>query len=327
MKSAGVLSIGIAVVLAWPGSSPAVMNLPYFEDFESVAPGTYWPDQTDVWGRMNGDLSPVVTDAQAASGTQSVADAGADTGMRTAPFDTGPLTGDKAGISFMWYKEQWLGGEWDRVRIDAWADAGQRACTLVIWGGFVLNDQFPWNNHDHIPGIQLNTWYEVELLFNRKADDSGYEEFATVNVYNADGSLFDTMAFQTGRDNRAVPDEIVMFDVSWYPNAGIHIDDISIFNSKEIDPPPECSPGDADGDGDVDDDDLSLLLANWGQDVTGDPDGGCGKGEFSETAPVDDDDLSLLLANWTGPLAAAVPEPVTILLLAFAAPALWRSRR
>ena len=98
MKTAGILSIGIAVVLAWPCSSLGVMNLPYFEDFESVAPGTYWPDQTDDWVAMNGDLSPVVTDAQTASGTQSVADAGTYTGMRTAEFDSGPLTGDQAGI-------------------------------------------------------------------------------------------------------------------------------------------------------------------------------------------------------------------------------------
>ena len=90
---------------------------------------------------------------------------------------------------------------------------------------------------------------------------------------------------------------------------------------------PPCDPGDADKDGDVDDDDLSLLLANWGQDVTGDIDGGCGKGEFSETAPVNDDDLSLLLANWTGPLDDAVPQPMTIVLLVGAVPVLWRPRR
>jgi hypothetical protein len=124
-----------------------------------------------------------------------------------------------------------------------------------------------------------------------------------------------------------VPDEILRFDVSCFPDAGVHIDDISIFNSKEVDPPPECNPGDADRDADVDDDDLSLLLAHWGQDVTGDEDGGCSKGEFSEVAPIDDDDLSLLLANWTGSLDDAVPEPVTIMLLAGALPVLWRFRR
>ena len=74
--------------------------------------------------------------------------------------------------------------------------------------------------------------------------------------------------------------------------------------------PPTCNPGDADGDGDVDDDDLSLLLANWGQDVD------CSQGEFNDTPPVNDDDLSLLLANWTGSPAAAVPEPITMAILA-----------
>ena len=77
-----------------------------------------------------------------------------------------------------------------------------------------------------------------------------------------------------------------------------------------------CAPsvGDANGDGLVDDADLSLLLANWGQDATGDPDGGVSRGEFNLIAPVDDADLSLLLSNWTG--AGAVPEPATLGLIA-----------
>ena len=82
--------------------------------------------------------------------------------------------------------------------------------------------------------------------------------------------------------------------------------------------------GDADKDGDVDDDDLSLLLAGWGTDVTGEFDGGWGMGEFNEVAPVNDDDLSLLLANWTG--SGAVPEPTTLALLAFATTFLLRRR-
>jgi len=83
-----------------------------------------------------------------------------------------------------------------------------------------------------------------------------------------------------------------------------------------------CSPGDADGDSDVDDDDLSLLLDNWGSETAT-----CAQGEFSDEPPVNDDDLSLLLANWTGPIAAAVPEPVTLAVLGLAAPALLRIRR
>jgi len=84
--------------------------------------------------------------------------------------------------------------------------------------------------------------------------------------------------------------------------------------------PPACSPGDADDDGDVDDDDLSLLLANWGEDTD------CAHGEFSGVPPVNDDDLSLLLANWTGSPAAAVPEPVTAVILVLGVCALRRRR-
>ena len=83
--------------------------------------------------------------------------------------------------------------------------------------------------------------------------------------------------------------------------------------------------GDADGNGRVDDNDLSLLLANWGQDVTGQPDGGWARGEFDGLAPVQDNDLSLLLANWTG--SGAIPEPATLGLLAVGAAILRRHKR
>ena len=83
--------------------------------------------------------------------------------------------------------------------------------------------------------------------------------------------------------------------------------------------------GDANRDGVVNDADLSLLLAHWDQDVTGDPDGGWGKGEFNATAPVNDNDLSLLLANWTG-AGSAVPEPAAMSLLAFGGVMLIRRR-
>ena len=75
------------------------------------------------------------------------------------------------------------------------------------------------------------------------------------------------------------------------------------------------APGDADLDGDVDDDDLSLLLANWGQDMTTQANGGWGFGEFTGAAPVNDDDLSLLLANWTASVAVPEPTAASILLL------------
>ena len=87
-------------------------------------------------------------------------------------------------------------------------------------------------------------------------------------------------------------------------------------------------PGDANKNGIIDDDDLSLLLAHWDQDVTGDPDGGWGKGEFDAIGPVSDGDLSLLLANWTGPVGGgAIPEPATLSLPAAGAMVLLRHKR
>ena len=88
----------------------------------------------------------------------------------------------------------------------------------------------------------------------------------------------------------------------------------------------EWIPGDCQ-DGVVNDSDLSLLLAHWGQDVTGEPDGGWGKGEFDGVAPAGDADLSLLLANWTGSRATDVPEPATLGLVVLAGVASFCRRR
>jgi len=87
-------------------------------------------------------------------------------------------------------------------------------------------------------------------------------------------------------------------------------------------------PGDANDSGFVDDDDLAILLSNWEQDpgtVTT-----WALGDFTDDTDVDDDDLAVLLGNWTGPPpgGAAVPEPVSAVLLMIGAPlAALRRRR
>ena len=90
------------------------------------------------------------------------------------------------------------------------------------------------------------------------------------------------------RDMMSANHKAIAERASCFPDAGIYIDGISVFNSKEVEPPQECNPGDAD---------------------------------------VDDDGLSLLPANWTGPQDSAVPEPMTIVLLVGALPVLRWSRR
>ncbi len=144
-----------------------------------------------------------------------------------------------------------------------------------------------------------------------------YDPAGTVDYY-IDG------AFQSQADTAALTLTDVRFGSFNADPASTAVRNYSFVQLELGMHPPESGcggPGDADHDGDVDDDDLSLLLANWGQDTD------CDHGEFSGAAPVDDDDLSLLLANWTGPLAAAVPEPMTIGLIALGLPALLRRRK
>jgi len=87
-------------------------------------------------------------------------------------------------------------------------------------------------------------------------------------------------------------------------------------------------PGYANDSGFVDDDDLAILLSNWESDpgtITT-----WALGDFTADTDVDDDDLAVLLGNWTGPApgGAAVPEPVSAVLLLIGAPlAALRRRR
>ena len=76
-------------------------------------------------------------------------------------------------------------------------------------------------------------------------------------------------------------------------------------------PPLPSIPGDADIDGDVDADDAAFVAANW-QTVGG---ATWGMGDFNLDGNVNDLDATLMATNWTGPLAAAVPEPGSLVLL------------
>ena len=124
--------------------------------------------------------------------------------------------------------------------------------------------------------------------------------------------------FQVDRATHTVTDGLVRVTNNW--SSGNHLNVVII---EPVSGP--ATPGDADKNGVVDDADLSLLLANWDQDATGDPDGGWARGEFDGVAPVKDNDLSLLLANWT--TSGAVPEPASALVMLLGFAAAWRRRR
>ena len=216
------LIVGVAILAALSGPSFGEMILPYFEDFESVG----YLSPTNAWELAHFGAGPVLTGAEAFSGTVAITDnAGGNVGMSTAEFSQ-PIDGPNGGISIMFRQGDYgNAGEDDRVRIDAW-DGGSYACTLVIWDGKVLNDQDL--GQVITDQLQINTWYKVELLFDRKDDNTGYEQDATVNVYNADMTLLATGPLTTGLGSRVIPDQITTFNVSYRGGKGIFVDDIAI---------------------------------------------------------------------------------------------------
>ena len=78
-------------------------------------------------------------------------------------------------------------------------------------------------------------------------------------------------------------------------------------------------PGDTDGDGDVDGDDAAILASFWQQTGLA---GGASEGDFNGDGAANDIDATIMAANWTGPSAASVPEPSTLILLIVGALAL-----
>ena len=236
MKKTACLMVGAAVLFALSNPSPGDMTLPYSEDFDSVG----YLELSQAWTLAHHGNSPILTDSgNAHSGTISITDPGANCGMQTQPFDPGPMIGDEASISLWWKKgDQGNAGEDDRVRIDCY-DGGSYALTVVIWDGAVLNDQD--TNQKAVEGLQLDTWYKLEVLFNRKPDNSGYEPDTTIRVLNADETLFGSGVLTAGLGSRVVPDEISKFDVSFRGNMGIFIDDISIMEGTIIPEPATMS--------------------------------------------------------------------------------------
>ena len=234
MKTA-YLMVGVAMLALVSGPLAADMTLPYFEDFETIG----LPGFAESWTLAHHGNSPILTGDDAHSGTVSITDPGANCGMQTLPFVDGPMVGDEASISLWWKKgDQGAGGEDDRVRIDCY-DGGSYALTVVIWDGAVLNDQN--TSQKAVEGLQVDTWYKLEVLFNRKPDNSGYDPDTTIRVFNADDTLFGSGVLTAGLGSRVVPDEISKFDVSFRGNMGIFIDDISIMEGTIIPEPATMS--------------------------------------------------------------------------------------
>ena len=103
----------VLMALAMTSPSASAAGLGYFEDFESVELGDYISQQTDWHEAHYGENVPIVTDAQAFSGTKSITSNAGNTGM-IIDFEE-PLVDDGLTFSFMWYKEDWgPGGEDDR---------------------------------------------------------------------------------------------------------------------------------------------------------------------------------------------------------------------
>ena len=222
-------------------------------------------------------------------GVASMAAAGEVSGSaRTVPPD-----GD--GENFADYFGESLFSVWFTVDEDSsWRLTGSLAGDPV---GDPVHVEF--NIRNDFGGGDILWWFDPTdgTLFDETFDLSASEEYRVFAVAKAEGDGYD--GFDT--------EQSASFNLAFELVAG------------------PALLGDANLDGVVDDDDLSLLLANWNQNVTGDPDGGWGRGEFNATPPVNDDDLSLILANWTA--GSEVPEPASAMILLLGAWAVARRRR
>ena len=142
-----------------------------------------------------------------------------------------------------------------------------------------------------------DVWYELEFTYRAIADaDDTYDLKVREKGTDEWFDVFIDAVVPANRQLSRTSDNwlsmILEDSADTDPETKTFIDDIRFFLASV-----ERLTGDANLDGVVDDADLSLLLANWQQDATGDPDGGWGRGEFDGIAPVQDSDLSLLLAG------------------------------
>ena len=105
---------------------------------------------------------------------------------------------------------------------------------------------------------------------------------------------------------------------------------MSLHAKTNIDQIQTYLPGDANRDGTVNGADLNIVLSNYNQTFTGDT---WALGDFNGDGTVDGADLNVVLSNYNqvgGGVAAAVPEPSTLLLAAAGLVGLlayaWRKR-
>ena len=164
------------------------------------------------------------------------------------------------------------------------------------------------------------TDWEYELRVNT-------DSLGSTDEYTINGLVSDVWVSANKRFGQWEQD--ILQGTIWRNGNGRHYGELTFTAIGE----PIVHLGDLTGNHYVDFQDLTLLLANWNQDV------GMGLGNIvdRDNTRVDFQDLTALLADWTGPAPgvspeaalghAAVPEPSTLLLAAFATLGLIACRR
>ena len=307
----------------WAGLAVAVAVLGFGG---SVASAAINPDSTTWEGSYEGDVNPVDdgwTDVNggAAAGVELNTEGATD--YATLTMDAGEyfhfygVAGDKLdpktnGGTAHEFRVRVRKSAYLYIYFWCTSDSGGPYRTMRTW--LTTTNAY----HTHTPG-------GVEVVTNLNADDwTVYRiinDDETMKIYKDGGGDPVGQVFMAGSD-----DARSEYLARMYSAGPIDVDlDYLRWTDGQSDEP--VTPGDANLDGVVNDADLSLLLANWQQDATGDPDGGWGRGEFNATAPVEDADLSILLSNWT--VAGQVPEPASaaLLVLGFAGAALRRRKQ
>jgi len=203
----------------------------------------------------------------------------------------------------------------------AMADATSSASALIIR---VKSNGTAYHVTTDTP-ISQGTFHHVAFSFDDTAGTTATDKirvwidgkYIVTTDTSGSGSAQGTAEFVLGKGTASTSDFAGTVDEVRFYNGVLTSIQIAALQHALI-------PGDANGDGTVDDEDADIVTGNWGQQVRG-----AVRGDFNNDGAVNAADAAILTANWGTSIveSTAVPEPVSLALLAVGALVLAVGRR